>query len=135
MIEGVQKRAVKCIQGLHGSYEEKLKQIKLPSLVDRRLRGDLIQTFKIVNQIDDVDPSTWFHLANDSQRPLRSNISIQSDGSESQRLALLPQKSNLEVRRNFFSNRVVEPWNRLPDSLRCAKSTNNFKNLYDKLRK
>ena len=132
LIENVQKRAVRCIQGLHGSYEDKLKQINLPSLVERRHRGDMIQTFKIVNQIDDVDPHTWFHFANDSQRPLRSNISIHSDGSESQRLALLPQVSNLEVRRSFFSNRVVEPWNKLPDSMRCAKTTNNFKNLYDK---
>ena len=58
LIERVQKRAVRCIHGLHGSYEEKLQQINLTSLVTRRLRGDLIQTYKIVNKVDNVDPNT-----------------------------------------------------------------------------
>ena len=133
MLEGVQRRAVRCIQGLRGSYEEKLKQINLPTLVDRRQRGDLIQTYKIVNKVDDVDPATWFHFSNESQRPTRSNTTIEEDGSMTERLTLIPQKTNLSLRRNFFSNHVVEPWNQLPDSLKCAASTNAFKNGYDKL--
>ena len=64
--EGVQKRAVRSIQGLHGSYDEKLQQINLPSLVGRRLRGDMIQTYKIVNRIDEVEPATWFEIDGDT---------------------------------------------------------------------
>ena len=133
LLEGVQRRAVRCIQGLRGSYEEKLKQINLPTLVDRRQRGDLIQTYKIVNQVDDVDPATWFHFSNESQRPTRSNTTIEEDGSMTERLTLIPQKTNLNLRKKFFSNRVIEPWNKLPDALKCAESTNAFKNGYDKL--
>ncbi len=132
LIEGVQKRAVRCIHGLHGSYEEKLQQINLTSLVTRRLRGDLIQTYKIVNKVDNVDPNTWFQFPDESYRPLRSNVTMEDDGSTTQKLTLLPQNANSSIRRNFFSVRVVEPWNRLPDKLRRAKSTNDFKNKYDK---
>ena len=52
-LETVQKRAVRAMSGLKGTtYEEKLLEISLPSLMDRRREIDLIQTFKIVNNID-----------------------------------------------------------------------------------
>jgi hypothetical protein len=35
------------------TYEERLRKLKLPSLRYRRLRGDMIETFKIVNEIYD----------------------------------------------------------------------------------
>ena len=58
-IESVQRRAVRMCQGIHGSYEERLESIGLTTLCDRRIRGDMIQTFKILNGIDDVDYRTW----------------------------------------------------------------------------
>ena len=132
LLENVQKRAVRCIQGLHGTYEEKLKQINLPLLVDRRLRGDLIQTYKIVHTVDDVDPATWFKFAAEVRRPTRGNTQIDDDGSQAKRLTLEGRKCNSELRRNFFSNRVVQPWNELPDAVKSAESVNAFKNGYDK---
>ena len=102
LLEGVQKRAVRSVQGLHGSYEEKLQQINLPSLVDRRLRGDMIQTYKIVNRIDEVEPGTWFEIAGDTQRPTRSTTNIE-DGIETGRLTLKSRTSCLNVRKHFFS--------------------------------
>ena len=38
-----------------------------------------------------------------------------------------------EVRRNFWSQRVVAPWNELPDVVKNAKSLNDFKNGIDNL--
>jgi hypothetical protein len=38
------------------------------------------------------------------------------------------------VRRNFFTNRVVEDWNRIPSSLKSAKTVKSFKNGYAHLR-
>ena len=133
LLEAVQKRAVRCIQGLSGNYEEKLQQIGLPTLVDRRNRGDMIQTFKIVNQIDNVDPNTWFQFQSDTHRPLRGNTEISDDGNVRKKLTLKGRHSNIELRRNFFSNRVIRPWNELPETLRCEKSVNAFKNGYDDL--
>ena len=46
--------------------------------------------------------------------------------------ALLPKPpSRLEVRRNFFSNRVVDRYNILPDSVKRASSVNGFKARLD----
>ena len=132
LLENVQKRAVRCVQGLHGSYEDKLAQINLPTLVQRRLRGDLIQTFKIVNHIDDVNPNTWFSFMSDCERTTRSNTQIEDDGSSTQRLTLCAGVGQYELRRNFFSNRVVQPWNQLPDDLKEAPSVNTFKAGYDR---
>jgi len=44
---------------------------------------------------------------------------------------LVPQKANLEIRKNFFSSRVVKTWNTLPFEIRMATSVNSFKNGYD----
>ena len=50
MIERVQRRATKLIEGLRDvCYAERLAQTGLISLEKRRVRGDLIQVFKILN--------------------------------------------------------------------------------------
>ena len=55
-IESVQKRALRNCHGLNSSsYEERLLEVGLTSLIDRRGRGDMLQTFKILNGIDNVD--------------------------------------------------------------------------------
>ena len=54
-------RAVSFVSGLKGStYEEKLKELHLQTLEDRRKRADIIQIFKIVNGFDNVDKNTGF---------------------------------------------------------------------------
>ena len=61
ILEKVQRRAVNLISGLKGvSYEEKLKELGILSLEKRRKRFDLIQTYKILSGIDQVDSSIWF---------------------------------------------------------------------------
>ena len=45
MLEKVQKQTLTFISGLSGDYEEKLGLVGLPTLENRRKRGDLIQTF------------------------------------------------------------------------------------------
>ena len=52
------------VSGLKGeSYEEKLKELGLPTLEERRHQADMLQTFKILRGIDRVDHKTWFQLA------------------------------------------------------------------------
>ena len=42
------------------------------------------------------------------------------------------EKAQKELRRNFFTIRVVQAWNKLPESVKAAESVNAFKNLYDR---
>ena len=56
MIEQVQQRAKKLIPAIRTlSYENRLRKLELTTLKDGRLRGDLIQMFKIMNKMDKCD--------------------------------------------------------------------------------
>ena len=80
----------------------------------------MVQTYKIVNRIDSDDPEQWFTGA-DSRRPTR-----QGDGKD----WLMPVRTQHEYRRNFFSVRVIEEWNNLPDATKEAANVGQFKRLY-----
>ena len=46
ILEKVQRRAVMMVTDLKGSYEERLAVLKIRTLEDRRIRGDMIETYK-----------------------------------------------------------------------------------------
>ncbi len=61
LVENVQKRATKISVSFFPkgvSYEKRLEKMNLKNLVDRRLRGDWIQMFKAINNIDKI---RWHH--------------------------------------------------------------------------
>ena len=124
ILEKVQRRAVNLISGLKGvSYEEKLKELGILSLEKRRKRFDLIQTYKILSGIDQVDSSIWFRTVGaNAQRLTRTTAYCKN---------LIPNRSKTEMRHNFFSNRVVNTWNRLPTEVKEARTLNSFKKLLD----
>ena len=90
---------VNCLK--HLPYLEGLKKLGIPSLEYRRLRADVIEVYKIVNQIDRI-PIDKFFTINDA-------ISTRSNG-----LKLFKKRSRLNVWANVFSNTVVNAWNLLP---------------------
>ena len=56
MLERVQRRATKMIQTLRDvSYEMRLKECGLTTLETRRLRGDQIEVFKILNGYENIE--------------------------------------------------------------------------------
>ena len=71
----------------------------------RRVRCDLIDTFKIMNSIYDVHRELFFHLDKGGRR-----------GHEKK---LFKKRFRLDVRKYIFSNRVVDRWNQLPE--KCIK--------------
>lgn len=118
-LERVQRRATKMITECKGqSYESRLKTLGLISLEDRRTRGDLIQVFKLIKGIDNVEYSTLFQLADDSR-------------TRGHKYKIIKVRSRLEIRRQFFSQRVVNEWNKLPSLVVEAETVNCFKNRLD----
>ena len=119
-LEKVQQRATKLVRGLGNlPYEQRLQKLGLYSLEQRRLRGDLIETYKIMTGKENVTSEQFFSLSEATQ--LRGH-----------RLKLFKTRSRLEVRRNFFSQRVVNPWNKLTDHVVAARTTNDFKTRLDR---
>jgi hypothetical protein len=126
VLEKVQKRAVNMVSGLKGtSYEEKLAELDMLTLEERRHQADMAQVYKILHRQDNVDRGQWFNLA--SERGLNTRMSTGV-------LNLVRPRCNTEVRANFFSVRVTDSWNRIPDEIKMAKNVWQFKKLYKKLR-
>ena len=103
-------------------YEERLAKLGMQSLEERRRRGDQIQCFKTVNGYGDIDPNAWFRF-------VRDRHDVDTRNHEADNMVL--EKCRLNVRKNFFVNRIVKDWNDLPMEVRRASSINSFKNQYD----
>ena len=122
-IERVQRRATKMLPGMDQlTYEERLRKLKLPTLVYRRMRGDMIEVFKILHELYDVKAAPILSLRNvESTRVLRGH-----------HLTLVKCRSNRKLRSESFTQRVVLSWNSLPSNVVSAPSLNSFKNRLDK---
>ena len=67
-LEKVQKRGTKMIKGLeHLPYKGRLHQLGLFSLEKRRLRGDMIEVYKIMPGVENVDRETFFSLSQNTK--------------------------------------------------------------------
>ncbi|KAK6178413.1 hypothetical protein SNE40_013205 [Patella caerulea] len=119
LIEGVLRRGTKLISGLKDlSYEERLEKLKLPSMAFRRARGDVIEAYKYTHGLYKTDQI--FELDTDKTRRGHS-------------YKLKKRHCKTATRSNFFSYRVVNEWNSLPEDVVSAPSLNAFKSRIDRL--
>ena len=127
-LERVQRRATKKAPGLRGyEYEERLRILGLTTLEERRIRGDLIQQFKIVNGIEKVK---WHHPPTFKSEQNRTGP---ASGVRGHRFSYHKDKFNDSIRMNFFNNRIANDWNVLPDAAVNSNSVNSFKAKIDKI--
>ena len=118
-LERIQRRATKMIPELRDlSYEERLKECGLTTLETRRLRGDQIEIFKILNGYENIDRNMFFSLKKDSR----------TRGHE---VKLVKDQCRLDIRKHSFSQRTINEWNKLSTDCVTASSVNMFKNKVD----
>ena len=98
-------------------YEERLKRAGLTKLETRRLRGDLIEVFKIFHGLTDQNPLEFFTLASNN---LRGHA-----------LKLFKPRILGDIGKYSFSFRVVCHWNNLPEDVVFTDNVNIFKNKID----
>ena len=114
-IEGVQRRFTKLIPELRNlPYEIRLKKINLTTLEVRRIRGDLIEVYKILNGFENIDWKLLFTRA-------------KYDGTRGHSMKLEKKAFRLDIRKYFFTQRVIDYWNALPQTAIDAKNVNEFK--------
>ena len=114
-IEAVQRRFTRMINDIGTlPYSERLLALNLTTLAERRIRGDLIETFKIINGIVEYGKDV-FNVSR-SGHNIVSKMSYDSNNSAVKKL-----------RNSFLSERVKSYWNSLPTSVKTSTSVNMFK--------
>ena len=103
------------------TYEERLKECGLTTLETRRLRGDQIEVFKILNGYENIDSNIFFEIK-------------ESKITRGHNYTLVKKQSRLDVRKFSFSQRTINVWNNLSTDCVHASSVNMFKNTIDKYR-
>jgi hypothetical protein len=123
VLENVQKKFINMIAGLQpGSNEDKCKQPDLDTLDERRHLQDMAQAYKMIQG---------------NEKLIRKEIFKHVDGGRTRQDAdelnvkLMPAR--LEIRKNFFSNRVAKKWIAVPHEIKRAKNVDVFKMQYKKL--
>ena len=114
------------VSGLQGrTYEAKLVDLGMVSLEERRHQTDMVQVYKILTGKDNVRADQWF------EKPESNGVLTRRAADP---LSLKVQRSRLDIRCKFFSQRVVEIWNQIPLNIRQSRSTASFKFCYKKHR-
>ena len=117
-IENVQRRATKIVPSLKDlPYDKRLKNLKLPTLRYRRIRGDMINEYKLLSYNDHC-PLLPLHKSRYSTRGRDKKLQKYSH--------------NCTLMKFSFSRRVTNLWNSLKKDTTNADNTNKFKKLLDK---
>ena len=109
-----------CCLVLEGrSYEERLRELGLFSFERRRMRGNLIEVYKMMRGIDRVDVQRLFP---------RVDVAV----TRGHNYKVHGRSYRRDVRGRFFTQRVVGVWNGPPAVIVESDTLGTFKRLLDK---
>ena len=115
-IEKVQRSFTKRIAGLWSvPHDKRLDVLKLHSLEYRRISNDLVLCYEILNGKLDTDLSNVFKLNSNS-------------GTSGHAFKLRKLGCDLDSAKYYFTNRVTNLWNNLPENMVAATTVSIFKN-------
>ncbi|KAF2357335.1 hypothetical protein FHG87_011912 [Trinorchestia longiramus] len=118
-MEKIERKATKMIPELRNlSYERSLQRLELISLEQKRLFGQLIETFKYLNGLNNVTLEGLFERD--------GNVRTRN---KSQKLLLRNFKTSQAM--NFFPVKIAATSNQLPENIVSAGTVNTFKNRLD----
>ncbi len=111
------------VEGLKGNiYEKRLREqdlVQTPS--ERRHQADMAMVHKILHGRGGLDYTTWFERAENRPRATRSTTDPYN---------LKVRLSRQDQRRNFFSIRIIEEWNRIPAEVKRMDKSETFRATY-----
>jgi hypothetical protein len=119
-LEKVQEKAVKMVAGLRSKdYSERCKELGLETLEERRKKQDLALVHKLVREGQEAPMLVPIPEVENRVRTRRAAAAH----------GLAAQYARTDVRKFSFPVRVVESWNRLPDSVKTTTSKDAFKRM------
>jgi Reverse transcriptase (RNA-dependent DNA polymerase) len=125
LLEKVQRRAVGMVSGLRSrDYEDRLAELNITTLAERRHQADMHLMYKIVHGGDTLPRANWFRPAVDAALTRQ----------HADTLNVRVNHGRLEIRRHSYTVRVGEQWNAIPAGVKRARNAHIFKRDYAKLR-
>ena len=119
LLEKVQRRFSRMVPDVrHLPYEQRLDDLGLMSLEMRRFRADLIETFRVIKGLEDIKSSSLFEKRYGVTRGHGHMI--------------FKGHCKLNTRKYFFTQRVINAWNKLPPEAVDCNSINMFKSFLTK---
>ena len=120
LLEGVQRRATKMVRSCRNlEYKDRLKYLGLTILQTRRIRGDLLETFKIIPGRDRLESEIFFELN-------------RSNRCRGHKLKLKKPNSRLNIRKFSFAHRIIDEWNKWSEEVIESRNLNQFKSGIDR---
>ena len=95
------------------SYEQRLKDLELITLIQKRLRGQFIEVLKYLNRFNNVGPRGLFNYDFNDKT-----------GNNGYIIILI--RFNTSVAQHFFSIKITTTWNALHDDVVNRKTVNTF---------
>ncbi len=123
-LERIQRIATKMVPELkYLSYKDRLKEMQLTTLQERRERGDLITVYKLINELEKVDREGLLLITESETRHLRGHSKKLRKGS-----------CLHNTKKYSFCHRSEDVWNKLKKEVIEPKNIRQLKEKLDKYR-